>query len=662
MPKAFCLAPVLLLAFLQVLPAQAQNLVKIGDLEFNLNIHADKRVSDYAYQDISFQTTNQTWPDSTVILYSSPELDLTLNISTRGQYLAPASLFSFRADFKQETYLHELYLTMDNPAQPVRTVLKGVEAILSGDPSRDRNITPYMDKAVQYQCDGKTFWIVASGYNECEGIEGLAGNRIHLYDYRVHFFRAYKRAIQSANYPRDTMYMTEGSVYKWGFLVFTGEPVLLDINRWLGDKRAALCISNDADGETPDRLKAVYEGSNNPTNPKYHTQGFFARNIPVTNTIHGVNQPTLEPLWDMIMEHGNTIGWHTYTMLADPPGANEQALLHDLTKYNIRTWIDHCVPNNPEDIIYNGLYPDSLGYVADVINQSSIDYVWPADTPLTNPFDAYDEPWYLPHIVYEAKTFTRPIWFFGRTRTETWEYTNAYTPVCMKYIMTPANLEQLLADRGLHHSYTHLCSSQTSTSKSYWQIAPNGDYEVRGDVDEMLQMLDYYRNYRGLWIATLEDIYDRMLAIEQVKVTSVQRDGSAGAYTVTLSNASDMDITDLCLYHGDLSFSLPFFAQGTEYNLELSSSPAGDGVPVPPYRISYLSGNLVLKKSPGGMISPITLDIYNLRGQKLLSRDYQYSQSEILLPFAGYPSGIYLARIREADWPAPAVIKFTVVK
>jgi hypothetical protein len=83
-------------------------------------------------------------------------------------------------------------------------------------------------------------------------------------------------------------------------------------------------------------------------------------------------------MWELIRDHGNRIGWHTYTMLEDPPGSNEQAILHDLAHLNIRSWIDHAVPFNPEDIAYNGLFPDSLQYVGDVINQSNIDYIWPA--------------------------------------------------------------------------------------------------------------------------------------------------------------------------------------------------------------------------------------------------------------------------------------------
>lgn len=662
MPKILYLTLTILFGGLLALSAQAPNLVALGDLEFMLNIHADKRIQDYFYEDLAFQASSQSWPDSLVITYTAPELDLIVNVSYTDEFWFPSHLFNIRANFKEEIYLHELYLSMDKPGEPINARLKGVEAILSGDPSRNRNITPYVDKAVQYDCGDDAFWIVASGYAGCEGIEGLAGNNIHLYDYRVHYYRVFHHSAQATNMLRDTMFKTAGSTHEWSFLLFREMPVLLDINRWLGNRRAALCISNDADGETMNRLQAVYEGSNNPENPKYHTQGFFARNIPVTNTIHGVNQPTLEPMWDLIMDHGNAIGWHTYTQLADPPGTNEQALLHDLVKYNIRTWVDHCVPNNPEDIIYNGLYPDSTGYVADVVNQSEIDYIWPADTPLNNPFNAYDEPWRLPHIVYEAKTLNRPIWFFGRTRTETWEYTNGYNSVCMKHVMTPANLDQLLAERGLHHSYTHFCVSQSWTARSFWEIEDSGDYVIRDDADEMLQMLDYYRDYRGLWIATMEDIYDRMLAIEQVRIRSVEKNPQTGVYSLALTNSSEMDIPELCIYHRNLDFEIPLFASGTQHNLSLAAETSGTAAPPPPYRILYQAGSLILKRTHTSTTVPITIDIYNLRGQKVQTNRYQYYPPEIVLPFAGKPSGIYFARIRDPELSVPVVLRFTVLK
>jgi hypothetical protein len=48
-----------------------------------------------------------------------------------------------------------------------------------------------------------------------------------------------------------------------------------------------------------------------------------------------------------------------------------------ISSYNKRPGLP-CYPPNPEDIAYNGLYPDSLGYVADVLIISDC-YIWPAD-------------------------------------------------------------------------------------------------------------------------------------------------------------------------------------------------------------------------------------------------------------------------------------------
>ncbi|MFO8145273.1 MAG: T9SS type A sorting domain-containing protein [Candidatus Syntrophosphaera sp.] len=661
MPKILCLTMAILFGSLQALSAQAPNQVQISGLDFKMNLHANQRLADYVYEPLYFTVSSQIYPDSLVIVYTHPQLDLTINISPTSKYYASAYLFNIRADFKQEIYMRELYLTMDSQDDPINACLTGVEAIQTKDSSSNRYIMPYMDRAAEYHWQDNDFWIVASGYQDCDGVEGLAGNQIHLYDHRVHFFRVLHHSAQSTNMLRDTMYKTPGSTHHWSFLLFTQKPILLDINRWLGDKRAAFCMSNDADDETLERLQAVFEGSSNPASPKYYTKGFFAREIPINSTIFGSNQPTLGPMWNLIKDHGNTIGYHTYDDSADPPGANAQALLQDLLEYDIRMWIDHSVLRNPEDISHNGLYPDSLAYVADIIEQSGIDYIWPADTPYTNPFNSFDEPWRLPHIVYEAKVFSRPIWFFGRTRTETWEYTNGYNPVSMKYLITPANLDQLLADRGLHHSYTHLCCNQGTVSQSFWQISPTGDYEIRDEVDEMLQMLDFYRQHRGLWIATPEDIYDRMLAIEQVQVASVQKIEGSDNYRVDLVNSSDLDIEGLCLDFKGLKINIPLFPTGETRYLYLKDDQSGASLPPANFQLIQSDGILRLKSISGAPMQPMRVDIYNLRGQKVRSQVFTVSQEQYEISFDGRASGIYFARVSPENG-SPVLMRFTVVK
>lgn len=657
--KIICL--ILLIATGLGFLAAGPNSLNLDGISFDLNVSADKRVGELSYPRLNFSVSGQNYADSSVIVFSSPELDLTVNISPRGQYAAKAYLFSIRADFKQETYLHELYLSMDNPQSPVSAELKGIEAIQSGDPSRNRTIMPFMDKVVEYVSGDQRFWLVASGYAECEGVEGMSSKNIALYDYRGHFFRQFDQTTQHNSILRNAMYKTAGSTHRWGFLLFTEKPVLLDLNRWPGDRKAAVCISNDADGETLGRLQASFEGSSNPANSRYYTKGFFARDIPISTTIHGVNQPALGNMWSLIQSHGNRIGWHTYTMLADPPGSNEQALLHDLVGFNIRSWIDHAVPFNPEDIAYNGLFPDSLHFVADVINQSNIDYIWPGETPNTNPFNAYDEAWRLPHIVYEAKSFTKPIWFFGRTRCEVWEYYGGYNALSMKYMMTPDNLDALIAARGLNISYTHLCQSQSAAAYSFWQLSPTGDYEIRDEVDDMLLMLDHYRSHRGLWIAPLEDIFDRMLDIEEVRITSVEPTDQEHILRVNLASGAARDIAELSLSYKADTYAIQNFPAGGGHSLFLTDFPAGGEVPASLYNVHYQGGQLWVQKSYNLPVEPMRVDIYNIRGQKVLSQDFSANQTEIILPFADKASGIYFALLKPAKGPQ-VMLKFNVVK
>jgi hypothetical protein len=569
---------------------------------------------------LNFDTSASTDDGITNIIYSSPQMDVRLSFYPRDQYEAAAWLVSVNASCKEELYLHDVYLAMDPVDAPIIADLKGIEAINSGDFKDNVNIIPFRDKAVEYAHPNGKLWIVASGYDECGEIEGLSANQIMLYDHKNHFFRRY---VQGGTWEvsMDTMYKPAGGSHDWAFLLFAEKPLLLNINRWPGVNRAALCITNDADGENINSLQAVYEGSNNPENPKFYNQGFFARNIPVSSTIFGDKQATLGEMWHRIKDHGNTIGYHTYSSGADPVGSNQQALLTDLVDYDIRLWIDHAVPSNPEDLGYLGLIPGSDSYMVDVINASGIDYIWPGDTPYTNPFNAYDEAWRLPHLLYEAKGFTRPIYFFGRTRMEFWDYTNFLEPLSFKYMMSADNLDKLIEDRGLHISYTHFSVHSNSYIGAFFDVNENGEYEIKDEVDDMLLMLDYYRQHRGLWIDTLENIFDRMLAIEQVRLMSY-KEVSDGIYKVVLKNDSDYDIKNLHFEHLDTGFTIPYFAKGDTFTFHTTYKPETYTFRPENYIISYDAGNLIMKSR------------YDLSMSSHENRDIQYTWSEsAIIPY-----------------------------
>lgn len=644
---------------IMALSVREQNQVQIGDIAFNLNLYATTRIEGGSVVALNFDTSASTVDGITSIIYSSPQMDVNVSFSPREQYEAPAWLVSVNASCKEELYLYDVFLSMDSVDAPIIADLKGIEAINSGDFADNVNIIPYRDKAVEYAHPNGKLWIVASGYDECGEIEGLSANQIMLYDHKNHFFRRY---VQGGTWEvfMDTMYKPAGSSHDWAFLLFAEKPLLLNINRWPGEKRAALCITNDADGENLSALQAVYEGSSNPENPKYYRKGFFARNIPVSNTVFGNRQATLGEMWHKIKDNGNTIGYHTYSPGADPAGSNQQALITDLVDYDIRLWIDHAVPSNPEDISYLGLIPGSDSYMVDVINASGIDYIWPGDTPYTNPFNAYDEPWRLPHLVYEAKGFTRPIWFFGRTRMEFWDYTNFMESLSFKYMMSADNLDKLIEDRGLHISYTHFSVHSNSYIGAFFDVNENGDYEIKDEVDDMLLMLDYYRQHRGLWIDTLENIFDRMLAIDKVKLMSYE-EVSKGIYQVVLKNASDYDLKNLHFKHLDTGFNIPNFAKGDTFTFFTADEPEKLLTKPENYILSHNGGSLIMKSRYESLMPPMKIEIFNIRGQKVKTFNSNESLYQWTQPFGNYASGIYFARVSRDNIPE-MTLRFFVVK
>ncbi len=635
------------------------NRFEVNNESLSLELCASKRTNTISFVPISFVSSGMAYPDSSVITYDSPELTVTVCVTNRTQYSSLASLFAVRTTFKREVYIHELYFLMRGKETDPIAEFKGVSAIRDRQVLSNRTITSFMDKAVEYSFGDSRFWIVASNYAECDGIEGLTDNRITLYDYRGHFFRYYTNG--TTLLLRDCLTLAPGKHLDSSFLMFDNEPILLEINRWLGNKPAALCITNDADMEDVPRLMAAYWGSDNPANLKYLTQGFFAHNIPVTSTVFGINQPILDDLWTEIKARGNTIGYHTYSPSADDMALSNQSLLYDLAKYNIRTWIDHALPTNPEDIAYNGANPTLDTYVMDMIDQSSIDYLWTADTPPTNPFNAYDEAWRLPHKLYEIPGINRPMWFYGRTRMEAWEYNSSSSlMVSFKYMMTADNLDKLISDRGLHICYTHFCSSNTVSYNSFWTNDTNGDYIIRDDVEEMLQMLARYRDTRNLWIATSEDIFDRMLDIDELKVISVSPDPESTGSIITLKNCSERLIPQIFIRIQDKSFNITDLAPGESTRLYTAPS-----TPLPTLSkrlcIKYSDGRLKLKNRDSQKLHPMQVEIFNLRGQQVMTQELTFDADQMNIVFKDYPSGVYLAKIRSNYDLYPAT-KFVVVK
>ena len=661
--RLFCLWVLLVVAInLSSLVVTDDNLFEINGSRFRLELESWYRVSDYVHQPISFLCTSQAFTDSIEILYYSPQLDLRLVLQKRQGLGAQAWLASARMTAKTDIYIRNLDLNMIHEVPESMSFLKGPEAIQGNNPLLNRNILPYTDKVIEYRNPQQSFWIVASNYADCKEVEYITPQQIHLYDNKLHFFRQYRPDTNPTFTPRDCFFKRQNETHEWSFLFFEEKPVLLWINRWPGNKQAAMAITNDADGESLDRLSAVYFGTNNPDSPLFMNQGVIANNIRISHTTHGEHYLALKSLHDEIIQHGNSISYHTYADAIDPPGTNAQSLLHDLLPYNVRMWIDHGYPTNPEDFAWNGLVPGSANYIGDVINQSGIVYAWMADTPTSDPFNIFDDPWRLPHLLYELTALEKPVWFYGRTRTQAWEYLNNNVTIDFKNRVTPENLDQLLLDRGLNICYTHFCFTNCSTVNSFYIITPEGEYQVRPEVEEMWQMLDYYQTYKGLWIETVETIFDRMLALEKVYIKAVEYDESSKQYNVTLKNDSDMLVDDLFLRQGTMEFTIPSFPAGDEYLITVNQNSSNTNYISNHKFFTYQQGNnLYVKDTMNSGIDPVKLQLFNLKGQLIKEQITSNPQTILTVPISNLASGLYFVRLSFINNRA-FNIRFVVVK
>jgi len=625
----------------------SDNLISLSSYQVNLTANAVLETDVFTYQPVTFQMSGSTEDNTQSIIYTSTDLSLQADITPKADLGAACLLLSIRVDYHSDLLLHDLSLNLAFPENKPLQVLQGIKAVEMSSEEYNRNQLPYTDKVMEYRSPQASFWIVASNYADCAGVERLTPNTIYLYDHTLHYARQYRPVTQSFDRLKDSKPVQTGQTDTFSFLIFTERPVLTQVNRWLGDKAAALSISNDADFETIQRLQASFFGSTNHHSPKYLTAGLAAKHLHITNSVFGCDIDSMSVLWQQIRAAGNTIAYHSYATYADMTACYAQSLLQDMLPYNIRLWIDHGWVENPEDFCCEGDNPLSPYYLIGVINQTAIDYAWWGESLRTNTFNAFDLPCMLPHRLYANPDLLRPIYFFGRTVMETWEYCNELSYLDMKHNLTSDNLDRLIADNGLCVIYTHLCFNETTAIKSFYQYLPNGACEVKDEVNERFALLDYYQKQRGLWIAPVEEIFDRLLAIEQVRIVRVTDAEVPGFLAVTYRNDSDMELQHLCLYYGDRKILIDILPAYADYILYLRKPQTNEPVQLAPVlKVCYKNATLYLNSVNGEPLNTNSMSIFNAKGQLLERQPLTAGLTSYTIPCPLHSSGIYLVRLQ----------------
>lgn len=627
--------------------------------EFRLNPYLQTKNAEYDYETLEFASSITIYPDSSVISFSHSKLSFELSLGRRADLGAEAWQFNIRTRYHTAVQIRDFYLGLDYLGANPQAFYRGPQAIARRDASLNTALIPYTDKAMQIAFADTSLWFVASNYDGCSNVEMLKENAICLYDHTAHLARLYNAPTDQFNIMIDCLYRQPGQSDSWSWLLFTERPVLLTINRWLGKKQAALCITNDADGEADRKLRAVYYGSSLPSSPKYLTTGLVANDIKVTNTVFGASEPLLGYLWQELMDYGNTIGYHSFSNTADSTAATYNSITGTMQQYGVRTWIDHSWVNNPEALCYQGFDPASPYYQLNAINDSQVDYFWLGDNLNVNPFNSFDEPGFLPHRLSAFEGLTRPLWFFGRTKMQTWENKGYSYLVDMKHNLIPENLDALLAAKGLCVVYTHFGFDESATIGAFFDYN-SGACEIKDEVNERFEMLNYYQKYRGLWIDTLETIFDRMLAIEKLQISGVSKTKSGELLSVRLTNKSSNNLKDLSIKYHDQEVELQQIE--AQNNEEILLSGASIDTPAYPYLVLYYQDKaLHLKRKDKVWLSSLNISIYNLRGQKVKTYVSPQPSEHVIVPLENCASGVYFVRM-EDTMGMQALRKFCILK
>jgi hypothetical protein len=240
---------------------------------------------------------------------------------------------------------------------------------------------------------------------------------------------------------------------------------------------------------------------------------------------------------------------------------------------------------------------------------------------------------------------------------EAWEYRNQNYQIDMKYNLTADNLDNLIEENGLCLGYTHFGFNESPINSAFFKIMSNGDYEIKEEVNDLLEVLDYYQNYRGLWIDTVENVFDRMLAIEKVQIVSVSDSEYQGYSSITIENNSDFDLKDLKYSYEGLSETVDLFKAHTQitFQTKINNSPEGD-LELPTYVVSYLDRSIYINNKNSRTIPPVKVAVYNIKGQLVSSSQSYARQSYIIIPFNQKASGVYLVRIKSSDFKTKTML------
>jgi len=369
--------------------------------------------------------------------------------------------------------------------------------------------------------------------------------------WRDHPLLHYPMRSDTSDYFKDISYrnVKAGEVLT-GYIDFYGSapdelPRLMPV--WDG-YQSAFIFTEHADWTDIRTHRAVLFGNENITKPEDAVGGFCYFNIPVTKSVfywnpdNVTNDKTSDGLFKglvasiktdkefykllkTIKKRGFEICLHSPEVYTTVPNEFPKAMRFMRRQFDTKSWIDHGYNNgtdkNREDLVCDGLLPDSPQYAAELWKKNSVRYLWNAyyeenrmeqynfDSHFVQPFDGFGDA--LPNrqittLPNGDKDFL--LWSTPST-LEVNEDREWY------YYFDSIRLQRLVDQHNVF--ITHVYPAWSNPYRAFWQYNENGTAVAMPGFNFALSQLAHFRDEKKILPTTIEQYlsyYEKLNSIE----------------------------------------------------------------------------------------------------------------------------------------------------
>lgn len=381
--------------------------------------------------------------------------------------------------------------------------------------------------------------------------------------WRDHPLLHYPMLSDTTDYFQDISYrnVKAGEVLKGEFNLYWCNPAYWGVPEelprimpiWDG-YQSAFIFTEHADWTDIRTHRAVLFGNENITNPKDAVGGFCYYNIPVTKSVfywnpdNVTNEKTSNgnftglhatiktdkdflSLLNVLKKNGFEICLHTPEQYTTIPTEFPKAMRFMRRHFRTKSWIDHgynnAPENNREDLVCDGLLPDSPQYAAGLWRKNGVRYLWNAyyeenrmeeflfDGHFVQPYDGFGDA--LPNRqITTLPNGDRDFLLWSTPSTlEVNEDNDWY------YFFETKRLQRLVDNHNVF--ITHTYPAWTDPWRAFWQYNDNGTAVAMPGFNFALSQLAQFREEKKILPTTVEqylDYYEKLLNVDYTIISS----------------------------------------------------------------------------------------------------------------------------------------------